>query len=147
MMAEINGLKRRLQESPDDDQVLLRLANLYYDAAMWERAAGYYERVAKLIPDDPDLLTDLGVCYKELRRYDDALASFDRAHGLDATHWQSLYNTVVVAGFDLNQIDVALRALELIESIDPQPAELSQGRMERLREMVQGLASTAREPT
>ena len=146
MVAEVNRLKRLLQESPEDDQVLLRLANLYYDAAMWEQAAGYYESVVELIPASADLLTDLGLCYRGLRRYDDALAKFEIANGLDPAHWQSLYNTVVVAAFDVNRIDVAMRALVAIESLDPRPSELGQGQLERLREMLESV-SAAGEPS
>ncbi len=146
MVAEVNRLKRLLQESPEDDQVLLRLANLYYDAAMWEQAAGYYERVVELIPASADLLTDLGLCYRGLRRYDDALAKFEIANGLDPAHWQSLYNTVVVAAFDVNRVDVAMRALVAIESLDPRPSELGQGQLERLREMLESV-SAAGEPS
>ncbi len=142
MVATVNRLKRMLQESPNDDQVLLKLANLYHDAAMWEQAAGYYERAVELAPPSADLLTDLGVCYRGLRRFDDALATFERANNLDPAHWKSLYNTVVVAGFDVNRLDLALGALDRMESIDPRPSELDAGRLKRLRELVQSAAAT-----
>ncbi len=142
MMARVNELKTLLQESPDDGQVLLKLANLYYDAAMWEQAAGYYERAIELVPPSADLLTDLGVCYRGLRRLDDALATFERANNLDPTHWQSLYNTVIVAGFDADRPELALEALQAMESMDPRPSELGEDRLERLREMVQSVAAT-----
>ena len=141
MVATVNRLKRMLQESPDDEQVLLKLANLYYDAAMWEPAAGYYERVVALAPPSADLLTDLGVCYRGSRRFDDALATFERANKLEPTHWQSLYNTVVVAGFDVNRFGLAIEALDAMESIDPRPAGLDQARLERLREMLRSAAA------
>ena len=141
MVAMVNRLKRMLQESPNDDQVLLKLANLYYDAAMWEQAAGYYERVVELAPPSADLLTDLGVCYRGSGRFDDALATFERANKLEPAHWQSLYNTVVVAGFDVNRFELAIEALDAMESIDPRPSELDQGRLERLREMLQSAAA------
>ncbi len=142
MMARVNELKRMLQESPKNDQVLLQLANLYYDAAMWEQAAGYYERAVELAPPSADLLTDLGVCYRGLRRFDDALATFERASNLDPAHWQSLYNTVVVAGFDVNRLELALGALDAMESIDPRPSELEAGQLQRLREMLKSAAVT-----
>ena len=145
MVAVVNQLKRLLQESPNDDQVLLKLANLYHDAAMWEQAVGYYERVLELAPPNADLLTDLGVCYRGLRRFDEALATFERANQLDPSHWQSLYNTVVVAGFDVNRFELALGALDAMESIDPRPSELDAVRLERLRERLQSAAATREE--
>ncbi len=142
MVAMVNRLKRMLQESPNDDQVLLKLANLYHDAAMWEQAAGYYERVVELVAPNADTLTDLGVCYRGLRQFDEALAAFDRAHSLDPAHWQSLYNTVVVAGFDVKRLELALQALDAMESIDPRPSELDAARLQRLREMLEPAAAT-----
>ncbi len=142
MVATVNRLKRMLQESPNDVPVLLKLANLYHDAAMWEPAAGYYARVVELEPPNADTLTDLGVCYRGLRRFDEALAAFERAHNLDPAHWQSLYNTVVVAGFDVNRLELAQEALDAMESIDPRPSELDAARLQRLREMLQSVADT-----
>jgi tetratricopeptide (TPR) repeat protein len=141
MVARVNELKRMLQESPNDDQVLLKLANLYYDAAMWDQAAGYYERVAEIVPPSADLLTDLGVCYRGTGRFDEALATFDRANTLEPTHWQSLYNTVVVAAFDVNRLELANEALDAMEAIDPRPSELDQGRLDQLREMLRSAAA------
>lgn len=137
MVAKVNQLKRALQEEPQDGEILLRLANLYYDAAMWEQAAGYYERVVAANGPDPDLLTDLGVCYRGQRQYDKALENFDRAHGLDPRHWQSLYNTIIVAVFDVGDVELAVDALASMEAIDPRPAELDGGRLEQLRQILE----------
>jgi len=146
MVARVNELKRMLQERPNDSQVLLALANIYYDAAMWEQAAGYYERVAELNPD-PDGLTDLGVCYRALRRFDDALAMFARANELDPRHWQSLYNTVVVAALDVGRVDLAKQALAAMEAIEPRPVELQQARLEQMREILERAASPVQRPS
>jgi len=144
MVARVNDLKRMLQEKPDDPEVLLALANLYYDAAMWEQAAGYYERVAQVEPN-ADLLTDLGVCYRGLRQFDKAIEIFARAHEQDPTHWQSLYNTIIVAGFDTGRIEVARQALASMEAIEPPPPELEPARLQQLREMLEQAARTAAE--
>ncbi len=142
MVARVNQLKRMLQDKPNDPQVLLALANIYYDAAMWEQAAGYYERVAEIEPD-PDVLTDLGVCYRGLRQFNLALERFARAFEMDARHWQSLYNTVVVAGFDVGNIEAARQALASIEAMSPRPAELQPERLEQLRELLDRAAAAA----
>lgn len=139
MVARVNELKRMLQQDPENAQVLLALANIYYDAAMWEQAAGYYERVVELEPD-PDALTDLGVCYRGLQQFDKALEIFARAHQLDPAHWQSLYNTVVVAGLDLGRVDEARRALDAIEAIEPRPPGLEQARLNQLRDILERAA-------
>jgi hypothetical protein len=146
MVPRIAQLKRALEQNPDDDRVLLALANLHYDAAMWQQAAAYYERAVELEPN-ADVLTDLGVCYRELREFDRALETFARAHELDSGHWQSLYNTVVVATFDVGRFDLATSALEAMEAFDPRPPELDQVRLDQLREAVESLASGAGGPS
>jgi tetratricopeptide (TPR) repeat protein len=149
MVARINELKRRLQESPEDGAVLLELANIYYDAAMWDRAADYYERAVAAVGEEPDALTDLGVCYRGMGRFDEAIGMFDRANAADPKHWQSLYNKIVVAVFDLDRVDLAVEALESMEAIDPRPAELAQGRLEQLRQILEraGREGAAGEPS
>jgi tetratricopeptide (TPR) repeat protein len=146
MVARVNELKRLLQEEPNDDRVLAALGNLHYDAGMWQQAAGYYQRAVDIRPN-ADMLTDLGVCYRELGDYERALDIFSRAHTLDPAHWQSLYNTMVVAAFDVGRIGVAQQALEAIEAIDPRPTELDQGRLDQLREMLARLAGEPAQPS
>ena len=126
MMAEINALKQRLQEDPDDLTVLQRLGDIYYQAAFWEQASGYYERALTIEPDSPNLMTDLGVCYRGQQRFDQALELFARAQALDANHWESLFNTAVVAGFDLGRFDTAMAAVEAMEALASPVPRLSE---------------------
>jgi len=137
MMAEINALKRALQADPDNQEALLRLANLFHDAGMFEQAAGYYERVVEIAPQNPNVLTDLGVCYRGMRQFDRALEKFAEARAVDPQHWQSLFNTAVVAGFDLGQYDVADAALDSIEALDPPPADLDRTHVDQLRQALE----------
>jgi tetratricopeptide (TPR) repeat protein len=102
------------------------LANIYHDAAMWDQAVGYYLRAIEITPGDPDLITDLGICYRGQRKFDEALAQFDRAQEINPDHWQSLFNTVVVAGFDVGQYDRAEAALQRMEAMQPQPPKTSE---------------------
>jgi tetratricopeptide (TPR) repeat protein len=142
MVERVNQLKRMLQENPNNVQVLRALADMHYDAAMWQQAAGYYERAAELEPN-ADVLTDLGVCYRGLREFDRALEAFARAHELDPGHWQSLYNTVIVAAHDIGRFDLAEQALATMAAIDPPPPDLDQTLLDRLRESVAALAQAA----
>lgn len=143
VMAEVNALKARLQTNPQDLVALSRLADLYYDAGLWQQAASYYERAVTLRPSDANFLTDLGISYRNLGDFERALAQFERAHQSDPKHWQSLFNTVVVAAFDLRRFDLAERAVAAIEAIDPRPAELSAARIEELRQAIRDAQTSA----
>jgi tetratricopeptide (TPR) repeat protein len=126
MLEEVNALKKTLQSDPDNVPALTRLANLMHDAGMWPQATVLYERAARLAPNEPNLLTDLGICYQNQKMFDKALEEFALAQKADPTHWQSLYNTVIVAGFDLKRYDEAAKALEKLERIHPQAPNLAQ---------------------
>lgn len=143
MVAEINRLKARLQEQPDDLQAVTRLAGLYHEAGIWAQAVGYYERALELRPDDPDLLTDLGSCLRGTGEFDRALASFDRAFAADPRHWQSMFNKVIVAAYDMGRLEIASEALGHLESIDPPPDGLDPTRLAQLRQALDRARQTA----
>jgi tetratricopeptide (TPR) repeat protein len=88
---------------------------------MWDQAVGYYEKALELQPDNPDVITDLGVCYRGLGQYEKALEMFEKASSLNPDHHQSRFNVVIVAGFDLNQWDRAEAALRELEAMNPKP--------------------------
>ena len=124
MVGEINELKRRLEANPKDVVAAATLGGMYYQVGMWEQALQFYDIALNIEPDDPNLLTDSGNVYRELGRYDSALDNFRRAHELDPNHWQALFNTVVVAAFDLQQLELADAAMAKLDQIDPTPAQL-----------------------
>jgi len=145
MVVEINQLKRVLQEDADNVKALARLANLYHDAGMFEPAIGYYDRLIVLQPDNPDALTDLGICYRGTRQFDRALELFAEAQRIQPAHWQSMFNAAIVAGFDLGRFDEATTVLDAIESIDPAPSDLDPARLQQLREALQQFRISAEE--
>ena len=124
MIGEINELKRRLEADPNDTVAAATLGGIYYQVGMWEQAQQFYDIALGISPDDPNLLTDSGNVHRELGRHAKALESFRRAHELDPGHWQALFNTVVVAAFDLKQLDLADAAMAKLDQIDPMPAQL-----------------------
>lgn len=126
MMARIQELRGAIRDDPRDVASLSELAHLYHDVGMWEQAIGYYEQAVEVEPDDPNLLTDLGICYRRNGDPERALALFARAHEADPQHWESLFNTVVVAGFDLSRFDAARAALETMEAMTPKPPRLDE---------------------
>ena len=124
MINEINELKRRLEADPEDAVAAATLGGMYYQVGMWEQALQFYDIASSIAPDDPHILTDTGNVHRELGHHDKALDNFRRAHELDPGHWQALFNTVVVAAFDLHQLDLADAAMAKLDQIDPAPAQL-----------------------
>jgi tetratricopeptide (TPR) repeat protein len=125
MVAEINALKLRLQENPQDLQAAMRLAHLHHDAGMCDQAIIFYEKALQLAPDDSDLLTDEGICFRSVGQFDRALERFSQAQAADPDHWQSLFNTAVVLAFDLGEFDQALATVEPLRKMDPVPPRVN----------------------
>ena len=134
MVAEINQLKQMIQSDPQNVVAFVRLGDLHYDVQMWDQAAGYYEKAIELKPNDPDVMTDLGVCYRGMGQLDEALGMFARANELNPDHHQSLFNVVIVAGFDLKQWDRADEALRALEAMNPKPPRTDELREALARE-------------
>lgn len=130
MMAEIGRLRQVLEADPENLEANIRLANLYHDAAMFAQAIPHYEAAVKQRPDDPDLITDLGVCLQGSGNPERAIELFDQAHELAPQHWKSLFNKVVVAGMGLKDFETANAALVELEALrpnDPNVASLRHG--------------------
>jgi len=124
MVAEINELKRRLEANPEDFEAAITLGGMYFRVGMMEQSLEFHEIALGLKPDDPNVITDSGNALRQLGRHAEALERFRRAHEIDPTHWQSLFNTVVVAAFDLHQLDLADAAMAKLDDFDPPPAQL-----------------------
>ena len=118
-MEEVQELRAYVEKNPNDADAVLKLANLNFDIAQYQRAQDLYTQYLKLRPSDADVLTDLGISYRETKNYDQALEQFQKARKLAPDHWQSYYNEVVVLAFDLKRHDEAGRLLQELQRMQP----------------------------
>ena len=124
-MEEVLRLREYVQKNPNDADAVLQLANLNYDIRNWDRARELYEHYLELRPAQPDVLTDLGVSLRGLKRFPEAMARFEEAQRLQDGHWQSLYNEVVVLAFDLKDMAKAQQVLARLRQLQPDNAEVA----------------------
>ncbi|MEM9292350.1 MAG: tetratricopeptide repeat protein [Acidobacteriota bacterium] len=122
-MAFIQNLRQRLAANPNDDDALLQLANANFDIREYSRAAELYQRYVELVPNNADVLSDLGITYRALNRPQEALAAFERALAVDGQHWLSLFNKAVVL-LDSGDLDGAQAQAEVLRGIQPQDPNL-----------------------
>ncbi|MEM8997337.1 MAG: tetratricopeptide repeat protein, partial [Acidobacteriota bacterium] len=118
-MQQVQQLRAYVEANPQDLEATRRLANMNYDIANWQRAADLYERILAQQPDDINVMTDLGACYRNMGQPDKALEFFSRVAELDAGHWQSRYNQVLVLAFDLRDLPRAQTALDELRALQP----------------------------
>jgi cytochrome c-type biogenesis protein CcmH/NrfG len=104
------------------------LGNLYFDTHQPQKAVDAYSRALVLKPDDPNVLTDQGVMYRELGQFDSALANFQRANQIAPDHLQSLYNIGVVQAFDKKDVAAAEKTWSRLIQLAPQSEQAAQAR-------------------
>ncbi len=125
MNAQVQQLKEYVEQHPDDAEAVLQLADLNFDIRNWQRAQELYNHYLKLQPGNPNVLTDLGISYRETKQFDQALDNFREARKLAPGHWQALYNEVVVLAFDLKRYDEAGPVLQELQRMQPSNPEVA----------------------
>lgn len=102
VMEEIEQLKGRLESNPRDVDAMIGLGNLYMDARKYDDAISWFEG-ALALRDDPDVKTDLGLCYRGRGDIDRALRTFREVRSADPTHFAARYNEALVLFTDLKR--------------------------------------------
>jgi hypothetical protein len=117
LLEQAHELEGLLAKDPNNYDHLVQLANTEYDLNDFTKAVDYYEKARKIRDDSPDVMTDLGVSYKEIGQPQKALDLFDRAAEAHPDHWQSRYNAAVVRLFDLNDVAGAKIEVDKLKQI------------------------------
>lgn len=110
----ISDLQAAVAKDPKNGDLVVQLGNAAYDADDSRLAVDAYERALKIRGDDANVLTDLGVSYRNLGDLDRALSMFDRALKAAPGHWQATFNKIVVLGVDKGE---TAKAKELLAKL------------------------------
>jgi tetratricopeptide (TPR) repeat protein len=125
LAARVKEMQAAVARDPENADVMLQLANAEYDASDWKAAAEAYEKVVPKKPGDPNLLTDLGSCYRNMGRFDKALEMYQKAQQIQPTHSQSLLNMTLVYVFDLKDAGKAQAAFDRLKKEHPEIPRLN----------------------
>lgn len=124
VMQEISDLKSRLESNPEDVDAMVRLGNLYMDAHKFEEAIPWFEQALERRAN-PDVQTDLGLCYRGLGNVDKALATFRQVRASDPTHFAARFNEAVVLFVDLKRADEARGIIEQLKKERPDDPDVA----------------------
>ncbi|MBQ7617911.1 MAG: hypothetical protein IJS50_03455 [Desulfovibrio sp.] len=111
-LKHLGELEQALTKDPKNQGLWIELGNLYFDNNKAFDAIKAYEHALSLGQPTADLLTDLGIMYREIDRFEDALFSFQQAQSLDPKHLQSRLNAGIVLYYDLASKEAALASFE-----------------------------------
>jgi len=110
----------------DDFDQLVQLGNQAYDNHNPHVAIPAYEKALRIRPSDPDVLTDLGVMYRQVGDYRQAVDRFRKAMAVDSKHAFSRFNLGIVLMHDIKDYRGAREAFEAflrIKSVGPEADE------------------------
>ena len=93
-------LEAAVRKEPANYALLVQLGNTAYDLEDWPKAVDAYERALKLQANDPNVMTDLGVAYRNVGDGGKALGMFENALKKDPAHWPAAFNEAIVWGID-----------------------------------------------
>jgi tetratricopeptide (TPR) repeat protein len=117
-LQQINTLEERVSQNPSDYESTLKLAHLLNDSGFYEKAIGYYKRYLDKHPENADVHVDMGVCYFELRDYDNAVKQMKTAIGYVPNHQIAHFNLGIV-NFSFEKEEEALNWWRKAIEIDP----------------------------
>lgn len=109
---EIAQAEDIVKNDPGNYQAWVHLGNDYFDLGEAQKSVDAYNKALAIKGDDPNVLTDMGVMYRQLKDFPKAVAAFRKAAALGPTHPQSRMNLGVVMMHDLNDPQGAITAWE-----------------------------------
>ena len=119
-LQKLAGLEAAALKEPKNAELLILLGNTAYDVEDWKKAIDAYERALKLKDGDPNVLTDLGVAYRNVGNLDKALALFSQAVARDPNHWPAQFNQAIIFGLDRGDAKKALEILRRLKKEHPE---------------------------
>jgi tetratricopeptide (TPR) repeat protein len=85
-----------MPDLPQDYDSLVSLGNRFMDDHHYPIAIECYTKAMSIKDDDPNLLTDLGVCYHSAGELEKAVEVMERSIALDSTHMITHFNLGIV---------------------------------------------------
>ncbi|MBE0599328.1 MAG: tetratricopeptide repeat protein [Desulfuromonadales bacterium] len=116
---QIRVLQDLVAREPGNRNAWVQLGHLYFDTNQSVQSVEAYNRALALDPNDPDVLTDQGIMFRQLGWFDKAIENFNQASRINPNHPQSLFNLGVVYRYDLNDFPAAIEAWNRFLQITP----------------------------
>ncbi|PNU20751.1 hypothetical protein C2E25_05915 [Geothermobacter hydrogeniphilus] len=115
----IKMLEAVVAKDPANRNAWVQLGNTYFDTQQPMKAIEAYGKALEIDGNDPNVLTDQGIMFRQLGWYDRAIDNFEKATAIDPNHSQSYYNLGVVYRYDLKDFPKAIEAWQKFLDLNP----------------------------
>ena len=116
---QIKTLEEILAKEPNNRQAWVQLGHSYFDTKNPMKAIEAYDKALAIDGNDPDVLTDQAIMFRQLGWYEKAIKTFQQANKLNPSHANSLFNMGIVYMQDLGDNEKAKEAFRRFIDLDP----------------------------
>jgi len=116
---KVSELLDRARSDPKNREVRVELANISFDNGLYDFAIKFYQEAADLDPSDPDVHVDMGIAYRRLGKFDEAIAAFKQALAIAPDHALAWFNLALVEFADKHDSATAKGAAEKALELKP----------------------------
>jgi tetratricopeptide (TPR) repeat protein len=96
MINKLSELESLSAKNPSNLEYKTHIGDIYYDMGKYEKAAEYYQASLKLKPKNPNVETDLAVCFHYLGQNDQSLQALDNVLEYSPDFAEALFNKGIV---------------------------------------------------
>lgn len=96
VLPQIQDMEQQVKANPGNPEMVVNLANFLSDNRFFDKAITYYKMYLDKKPKDTNARVDLGICYKEVGSFDDAMKEMKKALEYDSKHLFATFNLGIV---------------------------------------------------
>jgi len=110
LQQHIKTLEDLLASDPSNRQASVQLGHRYFDSNNPMKAIEAYDKALEIDGNDPDVLTDQAIMFRQLGWYEKAIETFRQAQAVNPQHANSVFNMGIVYSQDLGDLEKAKEA-------------------------------------
>ena len=100
------------QKTHESFEELTRLGNVSMDNGKYDDAVKFYTLALEIHPENVNVRTDMGTCYRRIGRSDLAAEAYRKSLTFQPNHLNTLANLGIVLAYDMNDPEAAIEAWE-----------------------------------
>ncbi len=124
-MAAVPALMAKLQQNPNDEEAVLRLADAFMRGKEWQRAEHFYNEALKIDPKNVGALFHRAIVNLEQRRFPEAIGDFKAVLAIKPDVAEAHYYIGMVNKYELKDSQAAREHLEKALALAPKDKELA----------------------